>query len=107
NISDMTVRELISAVSSVYQNPKTQFFTDNSTSELLFPLENLGYRIDDMEKILNKVVEALDIEHLLNRNVLELSGGEKQILSLASTMMMNSDVIVLDEPTSNLDLTNI
>ncbi|SUN10196.1 putative ABC transporter ATP-binding protein SMU_1934c [Streptococcus agalactiae] len=107
NISDMTVRELISAVSSVYQNPKTQFFTDNSTSELLFPLENLGYRIDDMEKILNKVVEALDIKHLLNRNVLELSGGEKQILSLASTMMMNSDVIVLDEPTSNLDLTNI
>lgn len=107
DVSDMTVKELISIVSSVYQNPKTQFFTDNSTSELLFPLENLGYQIENMESILNKVVEVLDIKHLLNRNVLELSGGEKQILSLASTVMINSDVIVLDEPTSNLDLKNI
>ncbi|HEN6034890.1 TPA: ABC transporter ATP-binding protein [Streptococcus agalactiae] len=107
NVSDMTVKELISTVSSVYQNPKTQFFTDNSTSELLFSLENLGYQKDDMELILNEVVEALDIKHLLNRNVLELSGGEKQIICLASALMTNSNVIVLDEPTSNLDLLNI
>ncbi|MGX7109457.1 ABC transporter ATP-binding protein [Facklamia miroungae] len=107
NVEEMTIKELVSLVSSVYQNPKSQFFTDNSTSELLFPLENIGYQIEKMEIILNNVMEVLDISHLLNRNVLELSGGEKQILCLASTMMINSDVIVLDEPTSNLDLKNI
>lgn len=106
-IKDLSLREFISGISSVYQNPKTQFFTDNTTSELVFPLENLGYRIHEMEEILTKVRDFFGIGSLLNRRISELSGGEKQILSIAGSLMTNPDVIVLDEPTGNLDLASI
>lgn len=107
NIEEMTIKEVVLNVSSVYQNPKTQFFTDNTTSELVFTMENLGYKISDMDIRLNRVSNFFGVEKLLNRNVLELSGGEKQILCIASTLMNDSNIIVLDEPTSNLDLESI
>lgn len=107
NIKDLPVRDLIDAVSSVYQNPKTQFFTDQTTSELLFPLENLGYGIDEMKDLLDRVSTFFGIEPLLNKNVAELSGGEKQIICIAGALMTDPDLIVLDEPTGNLDLASI
>jgi len=106
-IEELTVKELISNVTSVYQNPKTQFFTDNTTSELVFAMENLAYELSEMDIRLDKVSHFFGIERLLNRNVLELSGGEKQILCIANTLMTDAEIIVLDEPTSNLDIESI
>lgn len=107
NIAELTVRELICRVASVYQNPKTQFFTDNSTSELLLPAENLGCELAELEARLKQVSEFFGLAPLLDRNVLTLSGGEKQTLCLAGTLMTDPDVIVLDEPTGNLDMAGI
>lgn len=107
NIAELTPRELISRVASVYQNPKTQFFTDNSTSELLLPAENLGLDRSELEARLERVSAFFSLAPLLDRNVLTLSGGEKQSLCLAAALMTEPDLIVLDEPTANLDMAGI
>lgn len=107
NISDLSIKDLIATISSVYQNPKTQFFTDHTTSELVLPLENLGYPLNKMKELLDDVSSFFGIESLLNKKVAELSGGEKQILCIAGSVMANPALIVLDEPTANLDLASV
>lgn len=96
--------EISMLVSSVFQNPKTHFFNINTTEELLFFLENIGLDRSKMDKRLNKMLEIFPIKYLLNRNIFNLSGGEKQVLSLASSYISGCKILLLDEPTSNLDL---
>lgn len=107
NISEIDMYQLSQIVGSVFQNPKTQFYNVDTTSELAFNLENQG--IDQaiiIEKIKN-VMKRFDIEHLLDRNIFELSGGEKQIIACAAVLITNPDIVVLDEPSSNLDMYSI
>ena len=94
-------------VSSVFQNPKTHFFNVNTTLELLFYLENIGLSREEMDKRLSEMLELFPIKHLLNRDIFMLSGGEKQILCIAASYISGTNVIVLDEPSSNLDNDNI
>lgn len=102
-ISNLDVCETSKVVQSVFQNPKTHFFNVDTTSELLFFMENNGFTREEMDKRMNEMLELFPIKHLLDRNIFELSGGEKQILSIASSYIAGTDIIVLDEPSSNLD----
>ena len=106
-INNKPIYEIAMLVSSVFQNPKTHFFNVDTTQELLFFLENTGVSKKDMQERLQELLSLFPIAHLLNRNIFELSGGEKQILCLASSYIAGCKLILLDEPTSNLDHTYI
>ena len=70
-------------------------------------MENYGYSKSEMQSRIDEVISEFSAEYLLERNVLELSGGEKQKLAFMASMMLDADVYVLDEITSNLDLKSI
>lgn len=90
-------------VGSVFQNPKSQFFNLDSTGELVFGCENQGLPKDEIESRLRKTVRDMQLEPLLNRNIFELSGGEKQQIACGSVYAADPSVFVMDEPSSNLD----
>ncbi|MEL3908675.1 MAG: ABC transporter ATP-binding protein [Treponemataceae bacterium] len=100
---DLEIYQISKLISTVFQNPKTYFFNVNTTLELLFYLENLGFNREEMDRRMEKMLSIFPIEHLLNRDIFKLSGGEKQILCVASCYMAGTKIIVLDEPSSNLD----
>ena len=97
------MHELARHVVSVFQNPNSQFFNLTSNDELAFGLEAAGVDADAIEERIRATVGALHVEHLLDRGVTKMSGGEKQSLVFASVDVMDPDVYVLDEPTANLD----
>ncbi|SPY36263.1 Energy-coupling factor transporter ATP-binding protein EcfA 1 [Peptoniphilus harei] len=99
----MKIYEISEKVGTIFQNPKTQFFNLDSDSELTFGLENLGENPDKIKRQVFKVVRDLGIERLKNRNVFMMSGGEKQLLAIASIYATNPDVYVFDEPSANID----
>lgn len=101
--SQMKIYEISEQVGSVFQNPKTQFFNLDSDSELIFGLENKGEPLEEIKKRVSKAVYDLEIEKLLNRNVFKMSGGEKQLLAIASVYAMNPEIYVFDEPSANID----
>ena len=107
DIRNLKLYEISMLVSSVFQNPKTHFFNINTTLELLFYLENIGLSKKLMDERLNDMLELFPINHLLNRDIFKLSGGEKQILCIAASYISGTEIIVLDEPSSNLDEGNI
>ena len=90
-------------VGTVFQNPRTQFYTVNTTSEIAFGCENRGMEPEAIRQRIAQAAEDLGIQSLLNRNIFQLSGGEKQKIAFASIYAMNPEVYVLDEPSSNLD----
>ncbi|MCR4960954.1 MAG: ABC transporter ATP-binding protein [Lachnospiraceae bacterium] len=94
-------------VSSVFQNPKTQFYNIESNEEMVFSLENRGISRSEMEKRLKCTVDKLGMEKLLERNLFAMSGGEKQKVACACADTAATPIIVLDEPSSNLDLKSI
>ena len=96
--------EISKIVGTVFQNPRTQFYTVNTTSEIAFGCENLGMEPEKIAARVKQTAEDLEIEHLLDRNIFNLSGGEKQIIAFASAYAMSPQVYVLDEPSSNLDI---
>ncbi|WP_428768977.1 ABC transporter ATP-binding protein [Treponema sp. HNW] len=98
------IYDISKKVATVFQNPKSQFFNLDTTSEILFFLENTGTPFEKMQERLRFVSAFLDIERLLDRNIFNLSGGEKQMIAIASALASDTDIIVFDEPTSNLDL---
>lgn len=101
--ADLSIGEIGELAASVFQDPRSQFFTVNSSNEVAFGLENHGL---PQEKIRNRVDEAFrtfHLEHLKNRNVYELSSGERQLISILSAWAMDTDIFLLDEPTANLD----
>ena len=106
-LTQKQIYEIAMLASSVFQNPKTHFFNVDTTQELLFFLENTGVPKKDMQERLQELLSLFPIAHLLNRSIFELSGGEKQILCLASAYISGCKLILLDEPTSNLDHTYI
>lgn len=102
-IADMPMYEIAELVGSVFQNPKTQFFHTNSSAEMAFGLENRGEEPEFIQNRIQETISALEMEHLADRDVFALSGGEKQLLAFASVYAMNPEVYVLDEPSANLD----
>lgn len=102
-VEETQMYELAKQTGSVFQNPKSQFFSLDTDSELAFGLENAGADPEYMKKRLKDTIKNLHLEKLVNRNIFSLSGGEKQMLAFASVYAMNPSVYVLDEPTANLD----
>lgn len=101
--ADLSIGEIGELAASVFQDPRSQFFTVNSSNEVAFGLENHGL---PQKKIRDRVDEAFrtfHLEHLKNRNVYELSSGERQLISILSAWAMDTDIFLLDEPTANLD----
>lgn len=107
NIKDLELYQISMLVSTVFQNPKTYFFNINTTLELLFYLENIGLKREEMDVRLKDMLEIFPIKNLLNRNIFNLSGGEKQILCIAASYIAGTKIIVMDEPSSNLDIKSI
>ena len=102
-LKGMEMYEISLLISSVFQNPKTHFFNVDTTLELLFYLENIGLSKQEMESRIEDMLKLFPIKHLLGRSIFELSGGEKQILCVAACYISGCKIIVLDEPSSNLD----
>ena len=102
-LKGMELYEISLLISSVFQNPKTHFFNVDTTLELLFYLENIGLSKQEMENRMEDMLKLFPIKHLLGRSIFELSGGEKQILCVAACYISGYKIIVLDEPSSNLD----
>ena len=107
DLKGMELYEISLMISSVFQNPKTHFFNVDTTLELLFYLENIGLDRKEMESRMEDMLKLFPIKHLLGRSIFELSGGEKQILCVAACYISGCKIIVLDEPSSNLDDTYI
>ena len=107
DLKGMELYEISLMISSVFQNPKTHFFNVDTTLELLFYLENIGLDRKEMERRMEDMLKLFPIKHLLGRSIFDLSGGEKQILCVAACYISGCKIIVLDEPSSNLDDTYI
>ena len=107
NLADLPMYRIAEKVGSVFQNPRTQFFNVDTDSEIAFGMENEAVPQERMERRVTETAKALHIENLLGRNIFALSGGEKQKIAFASVYAMNPQVYLLDEPSSNLDMTAI
>ena len=98
------IYKLSKNVGSVFQNPKTQFYTTNTTDEIAFGLENYGIKREVINKRIEEVEKELHLENLMNKNIFNLSGGEKQKIAIASIYALNPEIFILDEPSSSLDI---
>ena len=101
--ADVPEREQVARIGFVMQNPDAQIVTDKVWHELAFVLESLGCDERTMRLRVAEMASYFGIQHWFHKNVGELSGGQKQLLNLASVMAARPDVLVLDEPTSQLD----
>lgn len=105
--SEMNIGNISQIVSTVFQNPENQFFTLDVLSDMVFSCENFGIEKEDIVRKLHYVVDLLQIEHFLNKQFSELSGGEKQKIALASALMLETQILLMDEPSANLDYQSI
>ena len=103
NLQELPLYQVALQIASVFQNPKTHFFNVNTTLELLFGMENMGLDRREMDERMTDLLSIFPIAHLLGRNIFALSGGEKQILSVASAYLSGCKLILLEEPSYNLD----
>ena len=106
-VSEQPLYDTAAVVGSVFQNPRSQFFNVDTTSEITFGCENLGQPEKDIRDRFAKTVRDFRLEKLMDRNIFHLSGGEKQKIACAGVSIMEPDVLVMDEPSSNLDAASI
>ena len=88
----------------VFQDPRSQFFMNTVQDEICFAAENIGVPSKKIREMLHEVSNFVGIEGLLSRNIDELSSGQKQKVAIASSLILQPKVLILDEPTSNLDV---
>ena len=102
-LSEISQRDQAQQIGYVLQSPENQVVTDKVWHELAFGLESLGYDTPTIRRRVAEIAAFFGIENWFYKDVTELSGGQKQLLSLASVMAMQPSVLVLDEPTAQLD----
>ena len=103
DLAELGDRESTSEIGYVQQNPDNQLVTDKVWHELAFGLESLGCDNYTIKRRVSEMASYFDIQTWFRKDVSKLSGGQKQLLNLASIMAMQPKLLVLDEPTSQLD----
>ena len=103
NLADVALTDVGHLCSSVFQNPRTQFFCDTVAEELAFCGENYGRERTTLRQQSERAAKLMGISHLLERKLTTLSGGQLQKVALACALASGAPVLLADEPTSNLD----
>lgn len=102
-LEEMDDRTAACEIGYVMQNPESQIVTDKVWHELAFGLENIGVPTSVIRRQVGEIANYFGIQTWFRKKITELSGGQKQLLNLASVMVMQPEVLILDEPTSQLD----
>lgn len=100
---DFSTFERVKLIGSVFQNPRTQFFSDRVRDELTLVCENLGMSSDKTQQQITKIACLFGIEDLLDTSMYHLSGGQKQLVACAAAYIHEPAIFILDEPSSHLD----
>lgn len=103
NTKDYSFKDLSRQIGSIFQNPRSQFFCTRVLNELAFELENYYTDPEEIQSRIDKAVDQYQINDLLESNVFELSGGQQQMIACISIEIAGQSLIVMDEPSSNLD----
>lgn len=104
DISEKTIQELSDVIGSVFQDPRSQFFATEVDDEIAFSCENSGMERSKINKTVDDISREMEIQHLLKRSIFRISSGEKQMVAIASVCAFRPEIIVMDEPSANLDI---
>ncbi len=103
NVADYPVREMAKLVGMVFDNPEFQMSQMSAAEEVALGLENAGVPYEEMRRIIPETLELVGLAGFEERSPLGLSGGQQQRLAIAAVLAMKPQILIMDEPTSNLD----
>lgn len=103
NVRNLKIHQVSDMVGSVFQDPRSQFFTTDTTAEMSFSCENAAMPPELIRKRVAETAHDLSIEGLLDKDIFTLSSGEKQLVAIGSVYSFRPKIFVLDEPSANLD----
>jgi energy-coupling factor transporter ATP-binding protein EcfA2 len=103
HVQELSPMQSAQEIGMVFQNPENQLVMDTVIQELAFSLENLGYDTSTIQKRIAELISFLGFQDLLHRSVHTLSGGQKQLVNLAAVLILQPRLLLLDEPTAQLD----
>ena len=103
DLKDIESYDISKNIGYVSQDPRGHFFTTNTTSELVFSMENYGIPLNKMKKKYSELVNLLELEKLVDKNIIYISSGERQKIAIGCSLSLEPEIIILDEPSSNLD----
>jgi energy-coupling factor transport system ATP-binding protein len=107
NIKESNAGEAGKEIASIFQDPRSQFFTTNSSSEVAFACENYGIPHEEIIRRVDRAFSLQDMDHLRERVVFTLSSGERQKIAFLAATALDPNIYVLDEPSANLDIHTI
>ena len=104
SVSDLTLSEIGRKVGLLFQSPDNQLFCTTVEDEIGFGLENMGMPLHSVDQAIDEALDLVRLEGFRQRETSTLSGGEKQLVALACLSAMQPEILLLDEPTSYLDV---
>lgn len=107
SVVETPIEDISEYVGSIFQNPRSQFFCVDTESEIAFACENCGIPEEEICTRMKNTISRMNLQPLVGRSIFDLSGGEKQKIACAGVDCLQPQIIVMDEPTSNLDLDSI
>lgn len=107
DLFDENISERSQYISTVFQNPKNQFYCINSSDEMAFALENRNVKREEILSKIDYYTRIFETDKLLDRDLFKLSGGEKQLVAITSVALMDNEIYIFDEPSASLDNNSI